>query len=327
MCYPKPGPRCSSHAAATYAKAHQKVLAAFDANHKDPDLDKLVAIRKKAEQEYKITPAYFEKLERAIAEEPQRAHWHEDELASAKKERQRRLDAVKGKKPVNHRKAKPEKYVSTKFFNSGDHATKLSYNHPDLTSSIEESTNWSSNLTDEEISTLAWYSEAGFTVVNGHLSATVNPYKDKNISDDHIENSIKIMDSALAKHAPNSEGVIVYRRHHNYNSEGYHEKITPELIAEKFPVGSVYEPGFYLSTSLDPDNLQIKDSANFNLQILTKTGAPLTAISSQGPREYEFITPRTAKFRVVANDVKVTRTGRFNKDEQSTITVIQLEEI
>lgn len=326
MCYPKPGPRCSSHAAAAYAKAHQKVLAAFDKDRRDPNLERLVAIRNKAEQEYKLTPAYLKKLERSIAEKLHRAEWDRDQLAFLTEERQRRLDAVKDKKQINHRKNKSGKYVSKRFFSTGDRAEKLSYDHPDLTASIADSTEWSRQLTDEEISTLAWYSEGGYSIVNGHLNATVNPYKEKGITDEYVEESIAIMDSALAKHNPNSEGVMVYRRHHNYNSEGYHEKITPEAIAEKFPVGSVYEPGFYMSTSLDPDNLQTKDSANFNLQILTKTGAHLTAISSQGPREYELVTPRTAKFRVIANDVKVKRTSRFS-DEQTTVTVIQLEEI
>jgi len=323
MCYPKPGPRCSAHAAATFAKAHQAVLSAFMDNRKDPELEKLIAVRRKAEAEYKLTPAYLKSLERQIKKNPTQ-EWHAEEYETLSQERSRRLAAVADRKVITHRKAPKAAYTSPTFFKTGDTLEEMHYKHADLLNSMADSQNWSAKLDDTEIATLRWYSEDGYADINGHLSASKNPYA-KNVAPETLDAAVTILDDAFAKHEPAEEGVMVYRRHHLYDEKGYHSSDDAQNLDKHFPVGSTYEPKFFMSTSLNPQDLPSKDNINVSLQILTKSGAPITAISSQGPREYEFIIPRGAKFEVVANDVKVKKVNK--KGEAVELTIVQLREI
>lgn len=328
MCYPKPGPRCSSHAAAIYAKAHQAVLDAFYMkNVPAAEVDALIKVREKAEKEYKITPAGILEMERRLAESPDSVYLQE-ELQKFKNLRKKRLAAVKDREQVKHRVGKqPIVYTPSFFGKDGDEVKKLRYTDPNVEASMEDSRRWSATLTDEEFETVTWYSQAGYGMVNGYLKSTVR----KNSSDyEHyvkskrVQKRIELLDSALAKHTPYDEPVMVYRRQLHYNSEGgLDHTMTLDAIKNRYPVGSVYEPGFYMSTSLDPDNLP---SSGFvtALQIRTKTAVPLTSVSSHGPREYEFLIPRDAKFRVVANDVVMKR---LNKGEFEEVMVVQLEEL
>lgn len=324
MCYPKPGPRCSANAAAAYAKAHQKVLHAFMSNADDKVLEKLRKMREKAQKEYDITPAGIRDYERRQEEHP--SDYNKEQLDKLKQKRAARIALVKNVGQVKHRTPTNHPYASTAFSSTGDKIQSMSYDHPDLLTSIQSSQQWAYKLNDEEIATMAWYSQAGYADINGHLSNNGNnPYARRENTPEKIDKAIQVMDAALKKHEPNGDGVTVYRRHHFYNEEGRHATLPLTEIQEKFPVGSEYEPKFFMSTSLDPANLPNSDGSSAALQILTKTGAPVTAISSQGPREYEFVLPRDAKFKVIANDVKMKTKNR--KGEESEITVIQLQEI
>lgn len=324
MCYPKPGPRCSAHAAAAFAKAHQKVLHAFMNNTDDAKLEKLRNLREKAQKEYDITPAGIRDYERRQEEHPSDAG--KEQLDKLKQKRAARIAQVHNVKQVKHRTPANDQYRSTFFSKTGDEVTPMSYNHPDLLTSMQHSQKWAYKLNDEEIATMAWYSQAGYADINGRLSSNgSDPYARRNAAPEKSDKAIQIMDAALNKYEPTTGGVIVYRRHHFYNEEGRHVTIPLTEIQAQFPVGSEYEPNFFMSSSLDPANLPPKDGGSAGLQILTKTGAPVTAISSQGPREYEFVIPRGAKFRVVANDVKMKTKNR--QGEASEVTVIQLEEI
>lgn len=316
MCYPKPGPRCSAHAAAKYAEAHRKVLSAFMTEPNSAKLDRLMKLRNEAEAEYKITPAGIKALER----EPR--FWEEEKIAELKATRARRIAAVTGDKKVTHRATKLQPYVSTQFSKTGEHLTPMSLEHPDLLSSLKDSEKWSHKLTDEEIATIAWYSESGFADINGHLS--VDDFISRNGKKDttgRLQEAVEVMDSALSKHEPLQTGVILYRRHHFYDEGGHHTNTSVEEAQKHFMVGETFEPNFFMSTSLDPSNT----TGGVNLQILSRTGVPVTSISSQGPREYEFLIPRGAKFRVVANDIKMKKKDR--KGEEIEVNIIQLEEI
>jgi len=325
MCYPKPGPRCSAHAAAAYAKAHQKVLHAFMNNKKDPELDRLIKLRNKAQQEYRITPAGIEEYARQVAENNPPKQWDIDKLAELKKMRADRIALVKDDRTVNHRKQPEQTYISTQLSNQGDELIPMSFDHPDLLASLKDSERWSHTLSDKEIATVAWYSQAGYADINGHLSVeNFNP-RYKTYPDGKLQEAVDVMDSAFEKYVPSPHGVVVHRRHHFYTDDGHHTTLTVEEIQKQFPAGSTYEPGFYLSTSLDPDNISVASSGVAALQILTRTGVPVTSISSQGPSEFEFITPRNAKFKVVANDIKMKTKNR--QGETVEINVIQLEEI
>lgn len=323
MCYPKPGPRCSAYAAAAYARAHQQVLDAFMTNKKDENIDALRKKRDKAKKEYDITPAGINELKRQIAESTN--SWGEEKLKQLQEERTRRIKAVKNKKQVTHRSKTTQKYVNNKFSTTGEQITPMTYSHPDLLNSINDSEKWSRDLTDEEISTMAWYSQAGFTDINGELSNPNYEPDTQKYSKDRTNKAIEALDSAFKKYHPNHDGVIVYRRHHFYTENGKHASLSVEDIQKQFTPGETYTPPFYLSTSLDPENLPTSNGGVAGLQILTKTGAPVTAISSQGPREYEFIIPRNTKFKIISNNTTMITKDRSGKTVE--INIIQLEEI
>ncbi len=324
MCYPKPGPRCSAYAAAAYAKAHQKVLDAFMGDKADPELNRLVKLREKARQEYAITPAGIREKERAYNSNP--TEWAKAELQKVKEERERRLQAVKDKKPTAHKLLNQKIiYTPTPALQNGDTPEEMRYSHPNLLTSLKDSEKWAHNLTDEELETVAWYSQGGFGNVNGHLS---NPEHTplRGYSKKKIEKAVKILDKAFSKYEPNVEGVTVYRRHLSWTGDYSYENLSSQEIQKRFQPGTIYRNPSYLSTSLNPDNLPTNDETVTGMEILTKTGVPITSVSSQGPREYEFIIPRGKAFKIISNDVKVSRYDRMKK-ENVNVVIIRLEEI
>jgi hypothetical protein len=322
MCYPKPGPRCSPHAAAAYSKAHQNVLYAFMNNKKDPELDKLIKIRDKAYKEYEITPAGIRAAEIQYQENP--SAWATEKISVLKNIRNQRLAAMKNSTEIKHRINKIDNYDSHTFSQEGDTIVSMSFNHPDLENSINDSRKWSYQLNDEEIATVAWYTGAGYYSVNQYLNSdknTIANHPDK----ERLNRAIEVLDNALSKHIPDETGMIVYRRHTFFNQDNSLSKLTEEEIKQKFLPGSIYEPDFYLSTSLNPDNLpDTSTGTTAALQILTKKGVPVTSISSKGPLEFEVIIPRNTKFRVIANDISMMRD---QNNEIIKVNVIQLEEI
>lgn len=346
MCYPKPGPRCSASAAARLARAKHAAYSYFmsskDSGSKDWDeLDALSKARDEAQQEYNITPAGIKALERQLAASPGSAHVQQ-KLEDAKAERASRLRAIKavdegdGSAEEGHQ-GQPAAPGSIRYANSklsGENAVlrPSAPNSADVEALLDESEAWVNKLSSDEIEALHWYSMGGYADINGTLS------RDDWGGEKADERVIALLDSALAKTDADKQ-VVVYRRHffyndaedspENENEESLWANLTFEEQAAQFPVGSVYKPGFFMSTSLNPSNIGMpmrKEEKSFmvRLEILTRRGAAMPAVSNGATSEQEILLPRDAAYRVVNNDQRIS-IGR--KGEVNQVRVIQLEEL
>jgi hypothetical protein len=332
MCYPKPGPRCSADAAKRLAKAKHE-FRVYYANHKNDDemdyneFDRLKQLRDDAKQEFNITPAGIRALERQVAEGG--GSWAEIKLEKARSDRQHALNQLSKKQQMEevHDKASIGSYVyqQCEFTQDGQPLNRIDENGEDMAVMLQESLDWAEHLSDEEIEAMNHYSQGGYADVNGVL--TSKTYKPRGTVES-VHETVKHLDSALAKASSNKE-VVVYRRHFFYDEDGSFAHLSSEELQEKFPVGSVYEPGFFMSTSLDQKNIPGPDRTNSRnliarFEIKTHRGASISATAHQGTNEKEFLLPRDGKYRVVNNNVQALVNGYSG---EGPVQIIQLEEL
>ena len=332
MCYPKPGPRCSSHALIQLTKARHKLLKLSEEKVEASDEDKhyikfekLYAHVQAAQQEYSITLASIKAQEKYLLEKPDDI-FARNQLEQAKALRKARLAAMKNVQERNHRSPQSTSYTFSKqgLSADGEKLFPLKQIHPDILTMMKESEKWSHHLTDEEIDSVRRYSQGDYSHINGSLLSTNYKPQYGEYSKNRTLQDIKNIDSALAKHNVDRE-VVVYRRHLLCNDDGSMQQKTLAEQQEIFQVGSVYEPGFYQSTSLDPQNAPTDNDSVVFFEIKAKRAVPIAVVASQGTNEKEYLLPRDTKYRVVANTNKVHIME--NADKPTILTVIQLEEI
>lgn len=332
MCYPKPGPRCSAHAAARVAKARQTCLIDIDKRRISDEHYSLYEKHRKAldkaEQEYSITPAGIRELERDLLTSPTSERTRQ-QLEEAKTLRAARLDAIKGDR--TERKHNVKKLTdSIKYphaFLSQDNADlyDIAEDDPRIETIIAESEAWTHKLTVEEMDTIRWYTQDGYSYINGNLSNPNYVPVMNDMDESRVKSSIKELDSALEKSKIDRD-VIVYRRHFLYDDKGDFKDLTIEEQQDMFSKGSIYEPGFYMSTSLNPNNAPPSDGGfTVCFEIKARTAASLSVVANSGASEQEFLLPRTGKYRVVDNSKRINFHGKWQDDRK--LTVIQLEEI
>lgn len=345
MCYPSPGPRCSASAAAKVAKARhicfiylrdRKTARDEGVIESDFDYNGFETAMKavdKATAEYSITPAGIKELEQTVVENPSSASAI-NELEKAKTLRAARIAAVKDKGKIatesTHKvifNTGKDKYSNCNLSENGAVLNTIDEYSPNINVMLKDSEAWSHKLNANEIEAVQWYTRGGYADVNGSL---VNSnYKNlafnaTHYNENRTKDAIKDLDSALSKVDANRD-VVVYRRHFIYNSDGIYVDTSLAEKQELFPVGSTYEPKFFMSTSLNPDNAPTSDSGSvIFLEIKAKRAASVSTIANSGTREQEFLLPRDGKYKVVGNSSKVTIN---NNRENQTLTVIQLEEI
>lgn len=326
MCYPKPGPRCSAYAAEKIAIARRNVFILRDNRKEDyASFEKAMKVLDKAQNEYEITPAGIHDLEYYVKENPD-SEYYKNKLEEAKALRQARLDAAKKANKLEERKhsqkVSPFIYERTTLSQNGDHLTPLHDRDEVITTMLNESKVWSRRLTPEEIASVKRYTQGDYADVNGSLS---NPnYITQHASLEATQETISLLDSAIKKSDFNRD-VVVYRRHFMFSEEGKMLDIPMEEQQKIFAVGKVYEPGFFMSTSLDPKNAPPSDGGITTFfEIKARRAASVSVVANSGTNEREFILPKDGKYKVVANTNKVT----INKHgTPTTLTVIQLEEI
>ena len=331
MCYPKPGPRCSSHAAYILAENRRKALYLL-ANSKvdDKEFEKASKKLREAELEYSITPAGLDELRKYSEKSAHSKAKYDTALAL----RKARMDALKVKKKEfkirNHaNNIEQYEYSQNKLSQNGDTIQNMDLNSIDITKAIEDSHSFSKKLTSSEQASLRRYSQGEYDSINTVLSNNPRSSEfDKKLALEDIAN----IDSALAKQPKRDSPVIVYRRHFNYNEEGHWAQNSLEEQRKIMPVGSIFEPGTFLSTSLRASNLsemsKNRENEIYRFEIKSYSAASLNIISAQGPNESEFLLPRNAKYRVVSNDTKLTiREVKNHKDYSYDVVVFQLEEI
>lgn len=331
MCYPKPGPRCSSHAAYLLSETRRKALVLLEnPSLKDETFEKVSKRLREAELEYSITPAGLEELKRYAQENPRNVTRYETALAL----RTVRLKALKENKgdasERNHRSLKDQfEYSNEELSTEGAIIGHIDLESDDITNAIEDSRIFSLKLTSEEQASLRRYSQGDYESINAVLANNPRSSEhDVNLVNEDIHN----MDTALAKQPKREKPVIVYRRHFAYDENGNWVRNSLEEQQKLMPVGSIFEPETFLSTSLKADNLSetSHDPKNeiYRFEIKTYSAVSMSSIAAQGPNESEFLIPRQAKYRVISNNRKVTiRSTKNTKPSSYQVTVFQLEEI
>lgn len=324
MCYPKPGPRCSAHAALKVVEAQKAFFLAREqglASFKDAEvlLNKITEAR----EEYNLTPAGLQAIEDELSQNPDDARL-KHQLEHYRTLRAKKIETLtekQRKERVHKTSQQLDEYAQSALSENGEVLLHKPISDPDIQTMVQQSLDWSQKLSKEEIVTLRSYSQAAYADVNGMLS---NPdYNEPGFSLEKTERMVQLMDSALAK-ADVEKDVVVYRRHFFYE-DGNMKFINIDEQRKHFPVGSTFKPGFYMSTSLNADNAPMDSNGVAFLEIKSKRAVPLAIVASQSLNEQEFLLRRDATFKVVSNTKTVTIKDSNNL--LRTVHVIQLEEI
>lgn len=327
MCYPKPGPRCSAHAATQLAKAK----AAFELRGSSVEFDEYLALQHevdKAQIEFDITPAGLRFLEDEVLQGSHKASEQARyELALA--ERQSRLEALwKAGKAVREARHATKKFSShsEEFLDSS--ITRMDSDETALREKmINESASWLNKLSHEEMTQIRWMTDYGAMEANTHIGGS-NNYKLLNgaFPPEEIEKRMKSVDSALDKFSGPQE--IVYRGlregflpknlAHNYRVAPEEKK---KAALERFVEGEEFTSDFYMPTSSQPDAAKGFADYGIVLEIKTHKAAPVSSVSIL-QSENERLIKRDARFKVV----KVLESVPFGKNSMP-YSVIQLEQI
>jgi hypothetical protein len=329
MCYPKPGPRCSTSAAATYAQARHNLLKHLR-NREDEDnyveYEKLRKRLEHAEKEYSITPAGLKQLERSY-NGGKGGDFAANKLEAARNLRELRLAKLRKEQRVEkeHKRTKKVPVYYNSSLSSGEETLKrVTQQDPRLDHMLAESHNWLQHLTPDEIDTVRDYTQGGYDTMNALLN-TPNWEEDQYPETVALRENVKLMDSALAKHKVDRK-VTLYRRHGFYGDNHLRSgRGSSTHIAETFIPGSTYKSSFFMSTTLNPADMPEKNETIAVLEILSKKAVPVSAAANSSTFEQEFIIPRNTEFRVVSVNKKLVAEG--HDGEPKTIHVIQLEEI
>jgi len=329
MCYPSPGPRCSSHAASMLATAitYKEELE----NGSTEEIMASYARVEEAQDVFDATPAGLKILEDALQQNKNSAQ-QVARYERAKAVRASQMQALKDLNltKVKHLFAQPAKAFDSSF--PADDVVRRNDNLDQTMTDINDSAApWINKLDDDEMAQLRWMSDYGAMESNTHI-AGVNSYTGNGgiWSANNIEERMQFVDSALSKYR-SEEPVIVYR--------GVREGMLPapmrenyrlstdtkqETYLSQFKVGETFESEYYMPTSFMPETAKRFSDFNVVMEIKTKHAAPIAPLSLSRT-EQEALLPRGSKYKVIAikEDVQYAR-GAVGP---SLVTVIQLEDV
>lgn len=345
MCYPKPGPRCSSYAAKAYARAQllcstMLVDLSLDTPKDREKFDRTLALRKKAEREYYATPAGIAILERKIKDTD--SDFQKEQLAQklrdAKEYRAHMLSLVKMKDQgdlENHNKDKTapryEKLGFATEFAPADQP-RLGWSTHALGKDSEEqaaqvrkvgqflnraSDVWMKRLTPEEISTLSWLTDDGSHIMSQHAAgnsekvASMTP-----IPPEELDRRLSIITEACKKAPRLKSPVVLYR--------GLQREAPFDL--EEVKRTGQYTAPTALSASLNPGVANSFGYKNIILEVKTRKFPTPTNFSYQHHKESEVLIPPGAKFRLVGIQEGV-KAGWTEDTLVDGYTIVQLEEV
>lgn len=326
MCYAKPGPRCSGHA----ALALQKAKAELEAYSKNRTWEKVYALREAVEEAQRIfdsTPAGLRILEDEIAmAKHHKSKPYELQLRHVMGEeaREKQLAAVASMKLQTESHLHAKSNLPTTTFLAADTPRQ---NNPSLIEKVNESAQeWVYGLEPQQLAQLRWMTDYGAWKTNTHL-AGVAPYQNIDATDD-INERMKAVDSGLAQYRSETpvityrgvrEGLLPKKMQGNYRVSS--EDKTAAFLANFPKPGEVYENDYYMPTSFQPDVAASK-FADFNvvLEVKSRSAAPVASFSA-ADYEQEGLLPRNSKYRVAA----ILQDVSYPYDKR--MTVIQLEEI
>lgn len=349
MCYPKPGPRCSSHAKTALLKAKIAIQEALT----DGNTEAMMQAREAAEKardDFDATPLGQKYLERRILQgmDHQGKYSLRKELGAARRADQlAQLKATDIGDPEHVRNADEgnEAYVQMlpNEFSEGE-LYDWSLENPTekrakIAQMIEESDSWISKLSADEAEAAAWFTSDGSSALNAYYSTGEIPerYREK-YSEDFVTQRATDLRSALSKYESTAP-IITYRGLNDHQFESVTKGLTYDEAREAvfahvdatFQPGMTWTPHASMSTSLNPGKAySFTDSgAPVLLEIKTKHAAPVCNVSAWDASEQEAITHPDASYRVVSvrKDAKILRRTSGNKDSLDDVWVVQLEEI
>lgn len=332
MCYPSPGPLCSSYAALLLTKAKLSFrLERSEAGER--------AVRL-AQQDYDTTLSGMKRLHRKINEMSRDLEklledmsnpdltdeidreWRvelkrlEVRLSEAHKRRMERLALLSSKddSDMPHR-TEIEEVMFPERFHTFSQVLENESSIPDdskmMKKLIDDSSRYTAKLSVDEIEALSWY-----TSVEG--SSTINKYLFHDAeSQDHLNTIIKDLDRAISK-GKRLTPIKVYRgvTRKVIESEGYKHEGVERYISNEFPIGKNVIFPVFMSSSLEYRTAKSFEDSGVILEILSKTVAPVSNVSAWDTQEKEYILPRNTTYLVQA----VKEYGRH-------LYVVQLEEV
>lgn len=359
MCYPKPGPRCSSHAKKRYIMLRQKfqsMRGSFTWEEHNSMQEEVDA----AELDFDSTPVGQARLELKIKQGDRRGEIKE-RLENARELRRLQLEAIKAQDLGDIRNHESNaQWVSKDFLTKRTHRKNWNSEKKkeSLNAYIDFSDAVSQKLTPEEATALYWHTSDGSSTVNQYIHKELMKNKNTDTTSDKwhfkdldevtvftskypkkmVANQLKTLDSIFAKHQL-EEPVVLYRgiAKNTFPDELAHARgddpLIKEYLDEKYPVGGEVEIPEYMSTSADPAIAhRFSGFQHIVVEIKTKSAIPVGMTSAWDASEREFIVNRNGKYRVVSRQENVTYKDVFNSKREKgphnkNVTVIQLEEV
>lgn len=328
MCYPKPGPRCSAHAAKVLAKAK---TAYRDDRSGKYDTIELKERLKQAQVQYDMTPAGLLELERRVGVR----NPHDKDLERLELARVRRAEALKSI-GINSEQGDMNthkdgiKNPSIEAFREHQDASvmRMGWSRRDTDQEGRArgarvrkaldiaSSKWMQRITPAQMESISWITSNGSMVVNGHLAGNpVNIWGEDAYTPATIEDAIANTDSAMDAAPRLKEPVIAYRGIKPDIADAYRSVQPGEAIS--FPM--------HASASLDPTTASgFTSDGSVVIEAKTRKIASTTAVSAWGSSESEILLDRRTQWKVV-NVLQNVHFGN-NAPHRKGYTVIQVEE-
>ena len=321
MCYPKPGPRCSAHAAVKLATVK---LASISGSQ---DFAEYLAHQERLEEaqlEYDITPAGLKDLQDLVGQRSdpdtelryaKAKALRADKLALLREDqKQEQAHTLTRAQGVN------EDFCSDEIVRSNKDAGMTS------AGLVAEAEPWFNQLNDDELSQIHWMTDYGSMEANTHIAGT-NDHKRFGglFSAENLESRMVQVDSALSKFESHHDE-IVYRGFREgslpspmANNYRVSDDVKKAAVLKSFTVGEVYKSDFYMPTSVQPEEASRFADFGCVMEIKTRKAAPVSAIS-EVPRESEKLIGRNSEFKVVAIKENIMYGSK-------KMTVVQLEQL
>lgn len=327
MCYPKPGPRCSSHAAARLTLA-KRAMKHGDKSDREVYL-KNKALCAEAEKEYDMTPAGIKELQRRIrdAHNTQKGNFRL-RLEQAVALRKASLAALKAtdQGDIKHfpESSKEAAYLTSEFPRHGADREKMQHFDPKVDSMIEESKAWSESLDSDEMEALAWFTSNGASSVNTFLAENKTTSAPFTYSRKTLNKTKAKLDSALSKFNRETP-VLIYRGINDsvFKDEDNEPLSAEEIIENNFQKGMIYKSPAFMSASLDPAKGSGFAITGITLEILSKKAAPIVNFSAWDVSEKEMLIPRNQEYKVH----QVLKNPTFAGKKREGDYIIQLIEV
>jgi hypothetical protein len=332
MCYAKPGPRCSAHAAEKMIKAKRNMRILQ--NDKDLSIGSFETLQRRyieAEEEFDATPAGKRQLQRQIRDsEGRMLDAYRLRLERGVALRKAQLVAINSEDKgdvVHEAFAAPTSAPSyshwvKQFPADNDERPALKNSDPKITDMLAESREWLNSLTVDEIEAVSWYTGTGSLPINTYV-ATGSKTSIRTYNKSILEKTRSRLDSAFRK-VKREEPIMVYRgiaeeTYYGLTGDVELDVARDKILETHFQEGSTFSSPTYMSATIDPKAAQQFGHSGIMLEILSKKAVPVSIISLFDVKEREMVIPRNQKYKVH----RVIRDTGVHKGD----TIVQLIEI